>query len=58
MRFRPDEFPRTVFPREVSRKTVGAVVILQALVKIPSLSNVELAAGVFQYVDEEHLVED
>jgi hypothetical protein len=55
VRFPPDEFLGTVFPREVSLKTIGSIVIPHTFVEVLSLADVERATGIFQHVHAEHI---
>ena len=51
---RPNEFPRSVFSREVPLKAIGSIVILYTLGNVLGLTDVKLATWIFQHVHPEH----
>jgi len=54
--FAPNESPWSVLSREMTLRAIGSIVILDTLGKVLGLTDVQLAARIFQNVNLEHKI--
>jgi hypothetical protein len=52
----PNEIPWPVFSREMAFKAIGSIVILYSLGEVRGLTDVKLAAWIFQHVNPKHRI--